>query len=56
MGQIVKGFASDSMDELCDEIEEYARIANLKIEKITAYCNADKMLEERAIVVFKGAN
>ena len=52
MGQIVKGFANNSMEKLCDEIEEYAKENNLNIVIISTYCNENKVLEERAIVVF----
>lgn len=48
------GFASDSMEELCKDIKDYAEMFNLEIVQISAYCDNDKMADQRAIVMFKG--
>lgn len=48
------GFANDSMGNLCKDIQDYAEMFNLEILQISAYCDNDKVVDQRAIVMFKG--
>lgn len=47
------GFASDTMKGLCKDIEDYADMQDLEILQISAYCDNDKISDQRAIVIFK---
>lgn len=49
----IVGFASDNMQNLCREIKECAEILNSKIIQISAYCDPEKALDQRALVIFE---
>lgn len=46
-------FVSDTMEDLCGKIEEYSKENNLEIVQISAYCDSEKVLDQRAIVTFR---
>lgn len=49
----LESFASDTMENLCKQIEDYAEMEELEIVQISVYCDTDKVLDQRAIVMFK---
>ena len=53
MKTILKSFASGDMDTLCEEIENYAEMKSLEIKQISAFIDVDKILDQRAIVIFE---
>ena len=51
----VIGFAKESPIDLAEDIEKYAKKNKLTIRQISTYCNIEKMLSERAVVIFEKA-